>query len=65
MSIIPKHREGRSGHEYYYVGMTTSACGVVPRRQPDSRCDRVRFSLAALDSWVVPFNDGCEAAAWA
>ena len=36
MSIIPKHREGRSRHEYYYVGMTTSACGVVPHRQPDS-----------------------------
>ena len=45
--------------------MTTSARGVVPRRQPDSSRDRVRISLAALDPWAVPFSDGGEAAAWA
>ena len=42
--------------------MTMSACGVVPRRKPDSSRDRVRLSLTAFDSWAVSFDDGGVAA---
>ena len=60
MCIIPS--AGGQGPDMSTLACPTSACGVVPHRQPDSERDRVRFSLAVFDLWAVPFDDGGEAA---